>query len=323
MKIDIVLLGEINKISKSIYKLYLKLEELEKAGKKNSREYRETLEYITIAREYNLNKMNQLLDSQEFFDINEFTRYVTNRYKTSLEILDLDDSNIEVLRLFLYTLIEATKQNKNINSSTFMDAFDEEGNITKQEISLSDENIELAKKENDFTVFRIMFLNRTLINLVERKIKFAKSKEMKDLYIKFKYRLLYLYPFLEQDFLSNTDCYYDIREDYSTLSLIRAEYPNEYEDIYMTQHEQAISLILGDLSTIDDSYQDTVKNKFLIEIKELFIKACIYSCLEPEEYIDNYEYIRDEYFKTTDSKKAKKIMKKALKRKDLKIKNVD
>lgn len=323
MDFDIVKISEITTLNRSMYKLYEQLSELEKTGKKNSREYKEILKYIKLTREYNMKYVDGLLDV-DFFDVNEFSNYAIHRWYLDLDYFNSSKENIDKLRLFFFTTLKASKENKNINTDSFsVDAFDDDGNITKQEIMRSDDVIKEASVQNDYMYLSHKITYKCFSQLIEEKIKKTRNKELRNKYIDFKYKLLYLLPYLEEDFLTNKEEYNEIIEDYTTISLLRANDPISYDETYMDFQRNRITGIFSQMAELDDEQIEDLEDKFQIELKELFIQACVKATVNPNYYMKDYEYLKDQILETTESKKAKKYINRALKRSKTTVKNVD
>jgi hypothetical protein len=323
MEFDTVKISEITTLNKKIYKLYEKLSELEKNGKKNTNEYKEILKYIELVREYNMKYVDSFIDV-DFFDVDEFSNYVIHRWYLDLDYFNSSKENVEILRMFFFTTLKASKENKNINTNNFfVDAFDDDGNITKQEIMRTDDVIKEASIQNDFMYLSHKITYKCFAQLIEDKIKKTRNKELRNKYIDFKYKLIYVLPYLESDFLINQKNYTENIEELTTISLLRANDPIGYEETYMDFQKNRITGIFSEMAELDDEKTEDLEDVFQLELKELFIKACVNSSVNPDYYMKDYEYLKDQILETTESKKAKKYINRALKRSKIKAKNVD
>lgn len=301
---------DILKLEKTAEKLYEHLAQLEIENKINSKEYKEYVEFISYTRKFINKYLNEItLNDKELIDYTDNLMHIFRLedvdFIIQLIINKTNNAQIRLINDLTYLAVDRKAiyiEDVLEDSKTFYDDDEDE------DIDLLDEiNKEYNDKMYEIDKLNDILLSNIMMDYVIDLIENEKDIELKKELIYFKYRLIYLFRYLEtylikkEQPITYTHIYFDLLKlNFNKDSLL-------FEDEILEAIKYNIEYELEELINFKDS---EIKDKFTLleyKLRIIYIKTRL-SMLYDQDTIAYFDHIKELIKKENKSDIAKKLI---------------
>lgn len=301
---------DILKLEKTAEKLYEHLAQLEIENKINSKEYKEYVEFISYTRKFINKYLNEItLNDKELIDYTDNLMHIFRLedvdFIIQLIINKTNNAQIRLINDLTYLAVDRKAiyiEDVLEDSKTFYDDDEDE------DIDLLDEiNQEYNDKMYEIDKLNDILLSNIMMDYVIDLIENEKDIELKKELIYFKYRLIYLFRYLEtylikkEQPITYTHIYFDLLKlNFNKDSLL-------FEDEILEAIKYNIEYELEELINFKDS---EIKDKFTLleyKLRIIYIKTRL-SMLYDQDTIAYFDHIKELIKKENKSDIAKKLI---------------
>lgn len=302
---------DILKLEKTAEKLYEHLAQLEIENKINSKEYKEYVEFISYTRKFINKYLNEItLNDKELIEYTDNLMHIFRLedvdFIIQLIINKTNNAQIRLINDLTYLAVDRKAiyiEDVLEDSKTFYDDEDED-----EDIDLLDEiNQEYNDKMYEIDKLNDILLSNIMMDYVIDLIENEKDIELKKELIYFKYRLIYLFRYLEtylikkEQPITYTHIYFDLLKlNFNKDSLL-------FEDEILEAIKYNIEYELEELINFKDS---EIKDKFTLleyKLRIIYIKTRL-SMLYDQDTIAYFDHIKELIKKENKSDIAKKLI---------------
>ena len=291
---------DIIKFNRSAEKIYEEIAQLEIDGKLGTPEHEELLDVLCMIwqmvdrklRYMNLNN-EELMQASEL--IGALNRLDDPEHDVVFDVLSLSKTNY--VRKVLNQLFEYSR----LAHSFVMENVGDTSDFTSEELEVLDEIMtEEIKLEDNLDLLKDKLLSHTLVSYIEEAIQNEKNPKVKNELIRVKYRLIFLIPNLEDNYIRIPDDYLKVPVYQELLRLNIEEHPDLYYECFLEPVLPVIEKELDKLFSVNDTANKGYIQKTKLILRKLYIKTFI-SIIYDETLLSELTDKRDVLKDTTES----------------------